>query len=196
MLMASAEGTLFEVAGGRYSQKTTLEVYLHGYSGESMEINRRGAPHKSIDRAAVSVAVMVQPSILAKVVSNDTMAAQGFLGRFAYSQPRSMAGHRPTTSVPISPETRDLYNTCMRLLWVCGSAQPDVPTPIRLTPAAEVRFNQFCGEIEAQLGEGGALAWANGWPGRLPGSASHRRRLPRRRQRHPFRGRQGRPRSG
>jgi hypothetical protein len=57
MLIASAEGTIFEIAKGRYSETPNFDVFLKGHAGDPIRTNRVGRVQDYIQQPAISMAL-------------------------------------------------------------------------------------------------------------------------------------------
>ncbi len=194
MCIASAEGTIFGIAAGRYSGQPSFDVLLKGHAGDSVTVDRKSKDHEPIRirKACVTAVLAVQPSIIEKLNSTDEMKGQGLLARFLYS----IAGERPGEWDPdpsrVPEAIRAAYHDTIRKLdavqtpqetallgrQVNGELDIDqllaaskasggaVPT-IALGPEAAALFRAFRIEHHARMS--GDLAsmpeWADKWPG-------------------------------
>jgi replicative DNA helicase len=94
MLQASAEGTAFEIAKGRYSETANFEVYLKGHAGDPLRVGRISRPGDTVEQPALSMALAVQPDVIRGLAEQTSMRGRGFLARFLYSLPTSCVGRR------------------------------------------------------------------------------------------------------
>jgi hypothetical protein len=85
----SAEGGIFQTIAGRYKDKGTesLDLYLKGHSGDDMPIDRIGRPTKHLHAPALTMAVAVQPDVLAGLAAHPSFRGLGLLARFDYACP-------------------------------------------------------------------------------------------------------------
>ena len=121
MLVASAEGTVLEIAKGRYSKAANFEVFLKGHAGDTLIVDRQGRPSEYVEKPALSLALAVQPDVLAGVAAVAAMKERGFLARFLYALPPSPLGQRKVHADPVPSEVRAKYRMQMRRLWELGS---------------------------------------------------------------------------
>ncbi len=89
------EGELFDLLAGRYQDIPDLGPYLHGYSAEPVQMERRSGTIL-VDKANVSILALTQPYVLKSVMSNERMQ-----GKRAYSPlldlvPGTLKGIRET----------------------------------------------------------------------------------------------------
>jgi Protein of unknown function (DUF3987) len=70
--VVSDEGGIFDIFAGRYSNngEASFEVMLKGHSGDSVSVARISRPNVYIDHAAISVCVIMQPSVLSKIAAH------------------------------------------------------------------------------------------------------------------------------
>jgi len=94
MLLASAEGTAFEIAKGRYSETANFDVFLKGHAGDPLRVGRIGRDSEAIDHPALSCALAVQPDVISGLAEQATMRGRGFLARWLYSLPVSAEADR------------------------------------------------------------------------------------------------------
>ena len=122
MLLASAEGTAFEIAKGRYSETANFDVFLKGHSGDPLRTNRITWRGERVDRSALSCALAVQPDVIRGLAEQTSMKGHGFLARWFYSIPRSRVGARCIAPPAIGGAVARRFQDCMRMLWRLGGA--------------------------------------------------------------------------
>src|SRR5262249_55470340 len=141
ILQASAEGTAFEIAKGRYSETANFDVYLKGHSGDPLRIARMSRDSEFVDQPALSCALTVQPDVIRGLAENASMRGRGFLARWLYAIPVSQVGRRKTKPAPVPKQVSEAYRTNMLALWrLPGRVGPDGrPEPIWLqfSPGAD-----------------------------------------------------------
>lgn len=101
MSVISAEGGIFDIMAGRYSNGINLDVFLKGHSGDEIQVDRKGSDSLFIQKPALTFVVSVQPDVLHEMMSNRNFAGRGLLARFLYSVPVSTVGSREYTSEPL-----------------------------------------------------------------------------------------------
>jgi hypothetical protein len=176
MLQASAEGTAFEIAKGRYSETANFDVYLKGHAGDPLRVGRVGRDADVVDRPALSLALAVQPDVIAGLAENASMRGRGFLARFLYSLPLSRVGSRQVApeAVPLAVSIR--YRDGMLALWrttgTVDMAGKPSPHWLRFSPEADDLMRAFEGWLEPQLADGEALSYLAGWANKLAGAAA------------------------
>ena len=170
--VVTAEGGVFASISGRYQQGTPqLDLILKAYDGDPYRSDRVGREPVTIDRPAVTLALTVQPHILAETTKQPALRERGLMGRFAYAVPSDTVGTRsvdpPEMPGYIAAEWHALLEHVTSLP-VCGG---DDPLPIMQLDADALELHRgFREELEPRLhGETGDLAFMSDWVGKLAG---------------------------
>ncbi|MGH9677918.1 MAG: DUF3987 domain-containing protein, partial [Candidatus Acidiferrum sp.] len=167
LLQAGAEGTPIENAKGRYSKAANFEVYLKGHAGDTLRTGRISRTRETADRPALSVALALQPSVLQGMAEEATMAARGYLARWAYSIPKSRVGYRKIAGEPIAPTTAANYKANLREVWSLRA--PGNEFVVRFSVEADLAMREFESWLEPQMAAGEPLAYLAGWAQKLAG---------------------------
>ncbi len=112
----SAEGGLFGMLAGRYSDNCNIDLLLKSYTGEyyaSSRITRRG---EELRHPLLTLGLSVQPKVLEDIMDNDQFRGRGLLARFLYSLPESLVGKRRYRTEPVPPEVEEEYETVISTL--------------------------------------------------------------------------------
>ena len=160
MSVISAEGGIFDILGGRYASKPNLDPWLKGHSGDTIRVDRISRPPEYIPRPALSAILTMQPSVMADILANRTMAGRGLIARFLYAVPTSTIGSRKFASSEIPADISAAYrNLVYRLMDI---PRPDELTVITLSAeAVEVISEHFAANERYLVAEGQAIAdWA------------------------------------
>jgi hypothetical protein len=176
MLQASAEGTLFEIAKGRYSEGPNFDVFLKAHAGDRLCVDRIGREGEGVDRPALSVALSVQPDVIAGLVAEATLKRRGFLARFLYSLPVSRVGNREVGAPAVPAEVAQAYHENTLALWRTPYRQLfgglTGPHVLRFMAGADLVLRALEREIEPQLAEGEELSLLAGWANKLAGACA------------------------
>lgn len=165
LLVASAEGGLFETMAGRYSDSVpNLDVFLKGHAGDTLKINRRGR-YEYVAEPKVTLALAVQPDVIQEAAKKPGFRKRGLLGRFLYALPESLVGRRQVNAPAMHETTAKLYFD--RILWLKTEARYE--SQIAFSDEAAEVLIEFEKETEAQLGPNGKLADITDWGGKLIG---------------------------
>lgn len=169
--MLSAESSLFGHLSGRYSDAPAIEVFLSGHAGDRVHVDRRGRA-EVLRRPALTVAIAVQPGVVAKAVANETLRDRGLLARFLFAAPSSRVGWRDLSCVP--DEVPALVARAYRdKMTVIGANMLSLTEPALLALSREARdaFVAWRAETEPRRRARGKLGGVDveGWAAKLDG---------------------------
>jgi hypothetical protein len=174
LLVASAEGTIFEIAGGRYSDQAHLDNFLKAHEGDRIRVDRIGRESDYVDDPALSMVLAVQPCVIKGQAMHATIRGKGFLARWLFSLPPSPVGKRQVAAPPVPPEVAKAYYTNMLNLWKSqGGVDQDGNRRVgwfNLGSEADAVLQDFEAWLEPQLAEEGELGWIADWAGKLAGA--------------------------
>ena len=211
LAIISAEGGIFDIIAGRYSKIPNMDLWLKGHSGDPLKVDRKGRPPEYIRRPALTLGLMIQPTVLSAIAAQREFRGRGFLARILYASPLSKVGHRTIAPAPVDPLVEKKYEESVGKLASGLAARAADPAVLTLTDTAQTAIQAIEEAVEptlAGVGELAALAdWAQSTSARWPASQAsstwpstvptevHGNRSPRRRSwRHPRSGRTSRPR--
>jgi hypothetical protein len=179
MAVFSAEGDLFEIMAGRYSDGSgNFAVYLKGHAGDMLKVNRVGRPPDYVRHPALTLAITAQPAVLEGLARKDGFRGKGLLARPVYAVPASLVGRRdskaPPASEPVEARYRDIVGALLAKYEPIDAllAEPTTvpePTRLRFSGAAQARLVAFMEALEPRLGPGGDLSHVPDWAGKLAG---------------------------
>ena len=178
MGLMSSEGGIFQTMAGRYSAngEVNLDVFLKGYTGDPVTLDRQDGRQYHIARPALSIGLTVQPTVLRGLVGgrNTEFRGRGLLGRFWYSLPPNLLGRRKVGPVSMKPATAENYGVHIKRLlqtdWATGPDGNQQPHTLRLSQAALVQFLAYGDDVEPRLGPGGDFSGMTDWGGKLVGA--------------------------
>ncbi len=173
MAVLSAEGGIFEIMAGRYSDAPNFEIFLKGHAGDSLNVDRVGRPPEYVPHPALTLGIAVQPSVLAGLAGKAGFRGRGLLGRFAYSLPVSNLGRRLIEPLPLAEGVRDTFHRNLHALLALPFSQDEQGTVktelLRLSPEAGQRLTNFQTWVEPQLADLGSMGTMTDWAGKLVG---------------------------
>lgn len=174
MLLASAEGTCFEIAKGRYSETANFDVFLKGHAGDPLRVGRVGRVSEAVNSPALSCALAVQPDVIQGLAEQASMRGRGFLARWLYSVPVSRVGRRETAAAPVPDEVAGRFRRGMLWLWGLPEAPKgeEAGRLIPFAPGADEALRAFESWLEPQLAEDELLACLAGWGSKLAGAVA------------------------
>lgn len=171
------EGTFLRNLSGQYSGQTgNLGLMLVGYDCRYYKPRRINRVTKPIKRAALSLVLSPQPSIIAAMKGNNTMNDLGFINRFIVCVPGDLIGeraNRPATFVDDEPEAdhsrayrkwwSDLLQSLAEYDVIADLDSEDDAATIDLTREAFKLHVEYAEELERRVRHGGDLRDIKSW---------------------------------
>lgn len=165
MAIVSAEGGIFETLSGLYSNKVNIDAVLQAYSGEYIQVDRKGRPSESIDHPALTILLFIQLLVLNSIMDNDIFRGRGMLARFLYSIPQSMVGHRKYDTPAIDPLIERGYENLLYSL--LSIPEQENAAVICLSDEAAALSEEFFNDLEIRLAD--ELEDLGDWAGKYHG---------------------------
>ena len=164
----SSEGGLLSILGGRYQNKDAgpnIDLILKAYSSDMAAVDRVGRQTEIIKSPALTIMLAVQPDVLEQLMANQAFMNRGLCGRFLYSIPESMVGHRKIHSSAIPDGIKAEYARIIHYL--LDMPHPEEKHVLKLDADALKLFDQWGEEIEPKLAD----EWKSigGWANKLQG---------------------------
>jgi hypothetical protein len=163
----SPEGGVFDLMGGLYSKSGIPQfgVYLMGHSGDDLITDRVSRKSVRVERPALTAAYAMQPAVIKGLAENAAFRGRGLLARFLYAAPQSWIGHRQIAPPPVPDGIREAYRQAVRAL-----AKVEGEFVLYLAGDAAGLLRDWETEIEAMLGDGGAMEIMRDWGAKLAGA--------------------------
>lgn len=172
LAVMSAESAFLENIAGRYdkSGSSDLNVFLQGHAGDALSVSRKGSVTSRIDRACLSLCILLQPEALMNTGGISGFHGRGGSARLLPAIPASVVGYRPTSveAPEIPRELQDSWSETLRSL-LDMRGQTDGPSILRLSSDALHAFSQFERECETSLRT--ATGHLAAWVGKQHGAA-------------------------
>lgn len=150
MALVSSEGGLFNVLSGLYTGGiSNIDIILKAWSGDHVEVDRKGRGSEVLLNPALTILLMVQPKVLEAVMNNVEFAGRGLNARFMYSIPMSIVGARVFDAPDIPQQVIDDYNNL--LLRILAIPDTGEPRTIECTDEARDELRKIHDEIEPRL---------------------------------------------
>lgn len=177
LTILAAEGGVLDTLGGRYSSGVAnLDLFLQGYSGDSVKVNRTTRDDIHLNTPTLSMGLMPQPDVLRGMAAKPEFKGRGFIGRPFYMKPESNLGRRTLDSEPIPERIKiSYYQTIEHLLSIKPIENIDgttEPYTLTLSPEAFREWRDFYMIIELDLADGGRFEHCRDWAGKTPGRAA------------------------
>lgn len=151
MAVISAEGSIFDIIAGRYNTKINIDVWLKGYSGDEIRVDRKNRMTEYISNPRLTTVLAIQPSVLEEIMSNKTMTVRGLIARFLIAIPLSRIGQRIFVSDTVAPEVIERFRVV--LLRILTLAPSDQMQTLRLSKEAQSVIESYFNENKALLSD-------------------------------------------
>jgi hypothetical protein len=151
MIVADAEGDVFEILSGRYASKggnqPNLSLYLKSYSRERVDVDRTSRGWVHLTRPALTLCLATQPAVWHAVMKNEWFAGKGFVARLEVAFPESRLERAERLAAlglldddpePVAAEVVAAYRTMIRDLALGLYDSPEITAA--LTEAAQERM--------------------------------------------------------
>lgn len=166
MAVLSAEGGIFEILDGRYTNGVNIDLFLKAHAGDAVRVDRKGRPSEYIPHPALSVLLMIQPVVLDGLMSNSNFRGRGLTARFLYSLPVSKVGTRVFETPPIPRHTEAEFRELIYSLLSIPTG--DTAQVIHLSTDAYTLSAKFAAKLEPRLCRD--LEPVGDWAGKLHGA--------------------------
>ena len=172
MALFSAEGGIFEMMAGRYSQGVpNLDVYLKGHAGDLLRVDRRSGPPVLMSHPALTIGLAVQPDVLRGLADKPGFRGRGLIARFLYALPPNLMGRRRAGTPAVPDMIVQQYRRCLLGLLEQEPSADGRPVCLSLSDAAARIRLGFDRRLEPRLGPGGDLGHMGDWAGKAVGAA-------------------------
>lgn len=165
----STEGGIFDTLAGIYTPRVNIDVLLKSFSGDPIRVDRIGRTSECIMNPALTMFLMVQPSVLSGLMQNKNFRGRGLTARFLYSMPTSFVGKRRYRTEQIPDDVYRRYEARIRNM--LQEEYPERPERITLSEEADRMIEAFAEELEPRLKD--EYADIADWAGKLIGN-THR----------------------
>lgn len=168
MTIISTEGGLFDTLAGRYSNSVSIDPLLKAYSGDRIQVDRKGRESEIIRDPALTMLLTVQDNVLAGLMGNEVFRGRGLTSRYLYCRPKSKMGHRHFDTPDLPHEVEAKYKQLMSALLEIPVPENALPQEICLSPEAYHHIETFFDWLEPQLVDN--LEHMEGWGAKFVGN--------------------------
>lgn len=163
--IVSSEGGMVDIISGLYSKLVNLDIYLKGYSGDSLKVDRIGRDSLYIPNPRLTILLTVQPKVLENFITNSTFEGRGLTARFLYSIPKSLVGSRKFNTEPITYESKQAFISLVNDIL---NESNQATTYIHLSDEATSLLEEYHNKFEVRLATD--LKEIGSWAGKLLGN--------------------------
>jgi len=169
MAVLSAEGGIFDIIAGRYSNGTpNLDVFLQGHAGDAVRVDRASREPVYLEAPALTMILSTQPDVLQSMTEKKGFRGRGLIARFLYALPTPKAGKRALDACPIPESISQEYTRMVSSLLEKNPSEG----PLIIDGDAHTIWKSFAHEVERGLADGGKFEYMKDWAGKLPGAAA------------------------
>jgi replicative DNA helicase len=168
LIVASAEGGFLK-SFGRYQRdgQALLDPIKKAHSGDYISMDRKHSPPVRVPHPAATLALAIQPSVIADIAKRDGYRSEGLLARFLWQLPVSRVGGRQINPPAVPDALTTGWRALVRELFGIEAALDEKPRLLRLAPEAGDLFDAHRAMLEPRLA--GDLAGIADWANKLPG---------------------------
>jgi hypothetical protein len=165
----SAEGGPLEMMAGRYSDKgSNFEIHLKAHPGDPHIVHRISRESIALTHPLLTMALTVQPSVIAGLATREGFRGRGLLARFLYSLPQTALGRRKVNPAVVSEPVQTAYRAAVATMLVAHREQ----RTLTLTTEADEARAAWQAELEPRLGLDGDMHVIGDWANKLVGATA------------------------
>jgi hypothetical protein len=173
LAVLSDEGGIFAIIAGRYSGSSNTNVFLKGYTGTQLRVDRTNRPSELVERPALTLGLTIQPAVIDDLGNTAMLRGSGFLARILYSLPESLVGHRKARPNPVPDHVADAYNARLHTIAHTLHGWADDPAQFVFSEQADDLMAELQDDLETKLNpHGGAWAHIGDWGGKAAGQTA------------------------
>jgi replicative DNA helicase len=135
-----------------------------------MRVDRKGREPEFIASPALTLGLMIQPSVLSSIAGHREFRGRGFLARILYARPTSKVGSRKIAATPVPEAVKGAYEATVRDLASGMSGWLSDPAILMLSPDAHKAMIEIETAIEPTLAGDGELASLADWGAKYAGA--------------------------
>lgn len=169
-VISEEAGTLVAMMSGRYKTDTDIDVYLKGYDGGQIRVDRISRNSILLERPVLTIVTTPQPSVLDKIAENEEFRGRGLLARMCFVLPESRVGTRLYKPEGVSHEIKLAYGAAISSL-LRMPVQKTLRT-LRIEGEALRIWAQYADALEIAQADGCDLATMRDWASKHAGRAA------------------------
>ncbi|QDQ98107.1 YfjI family protein [Tomitella fengzijianii] len=171
LAIISAEGGIFDIIAGRYSKSIpNLDLWLKGHAGDPLKVDRKGREPEYVRHPALTLGLMIQPSVLSALSREESFRGRGFLARILFACPVSKVGARTIAPAPVTEVVRAAYTRSIGTLAEGMAGWNGDPAVLVLSPPAHDAVRSLEEAVEPTLAGNGELASIADWGAKYVGA--------------------------
>ncbi|MEU3274522.1 YfjI family protein [Saccharomonospora sp. NPDC006951] len=173
LAILSDEGGIFAIIAGRYSGSANTNVFLKGYTGSQLRVDRTNRPSELVENPALTLGLTVQPAVIDELGHTAMLRGSGFLARILYSLPPSLVGTRIARPNPVPEPVETTYNERLHTIAHNLNGWTTEPAVLRFSEPADDLMAELQDDLEDKLNpHGGTWSHIGDWGGKLAGQTA------------------------
>jgi hypothetical protein len=167
LLLASPDSDLIDyITSGRYDNGAGMSVYLKGFAGERVELDRVTRDTQIVERLLLSIALTVQPCVIASLFGDCKSTGRGLTARFFFTLCKGRIGERISNPPEVNLETEKKYRELIEKL-LHHTIQCENTEELVLSNEADTIRAKYQDSVELRLI--GDMSDFSEWGGKLVG---------------------------
>lgn len=156
-MSAEARGVL-DVLAGRYNEASDEDIYLAGYSGDGVKVNRRGSPPIVLNNPRLSILWLLQPDKLDELLSKRALTESGLFPRFLCFDTHTEADYAPENPHVIDGVVKLHWHDLIERLVSSYREHDGEPCSIEPSKSAHDVMREFQNQTVTRRRSGGDVA--------------------------------------
>lgn len=156
-MSAEARGAV-DVLAGRYNAKTDESLYLSGYSGDGVKVDRKGRHSIVLRGPCLTILWMMQPDKLDEILGKRSLTESGFLPRCLIFDTKADAQYAPETPHTICRESRAHWQELISQLVDTYHEKEGEPWCVQTEPGVEPLMRLYYNDTVKRRRKDGDLA--------------------------------------
>jgi hypothetical protein len=164
-LVSAEGGGLFDNIG-RYCDKGGMDIYLNGYSGDVVHVDRKSGTSVLLMCPTLNIIALCQPIVIENLFGDKEKAGRGLLSRILFVKCQSLVGRRKPVSHQIEAATQKRYeDLCLSMLADENGGE------LTFDDGGYAAYCRFFEEVEPLLTpDSGELSLMGDWAGKICGT--------------------------
>lgn len=165
----SDESGVFGILGGRYSKNggPNLDLWLKSHEGAPVVVDRVSRASVYLAYPSLTVALCLQPDVLASLRNTHEFRGRGLLGRFLWAVPACNVGMRSLSGPSMPRAVEDAYCSTIRAILSHERTPEAQRRTLTLSDDGRNLWHAFGLRLESAMRDGGELEHVWDWAGKL-----------------------------
>lgn len=149
LAVMSPESAYLNNVAGRYHDAPHLDTILNGHAGDLIKVTRKGKPTERVDRACLTMMLMLQPDVFRTLGQVDGFRQRGAAARLLPCFPADLIGSRKMVTARVPDDLVRGWDTLLRAL--LDIERTGEPFTITMSAGATAAFTEFRQRLEPEI---------------------------------------------